>query len=126
MTDIHKQIGNAVPIPLARALGNELWKVLQDKSSARREVDYDGEMVDREEVKLNDEFEVKLNIGTEVVVDSDSDDENVDDQEDDEPEDEVDQDMEIDKVMTSTARQEGTWLNTGWSRDNAIVLDDSD
>ncbi|CAD6446883.1 d7fae66c-f99c-475f-ada8-b85eab7b8e48 [Sclerotinia trifoliorum] len=53
MTDIHKQIGNAVPIPLARALGNELWKVLQDKSRARREVNHDGEMVDREEVKLS-------------------------------------------------------------------------
>ncbi|KAJ8062778.1 hypothetical protein OCU04_008035 [Sclerotinia nivalis] len=127
MTDIHKQIGNAVPIPLARAFGNELWKVMQNKSRARREVDHDGEMVDREEVKLNDEFEIKLNISAGVLVDSESDDENVDDQEDTEPEDEVDQDKDTEEeVITSTKIQGRTRMNTGWSRDDAIVLDDSD
>ncbi|KAF7858920.1 hypothetical protein EAF04_008961 [Stromatinia cepivora] len=130
MADIHKQIGNAVPIPLARALGNELWKVLQDRSSARREVDHDEDIDDQEEVEVNDEFNIKLNIGEGVLVDSGSGhDEDMDDQEDAEPEDEVDQDIDTEEeevVATGTKRQEETRMNTGWSKDDAIVLDDSD
>ncbi|KAI9640608.1 hypothetical protein NHQ30_010907 [Ciborinia camelliae] len=123
MTEIYKQIGNAVPVPLARALGNELWKVLQDGSIRGDEID-PKDMDDQEEVELENETEQNLNISDEVMTSSEVNLENIDVIE---LKDEVDQDMEDEEeVVATTMRQEGTRINTGGSRDDAIMLDDSD
>ncbi|THV52637.1 hypothetical protein BGAL_0073g00110 [Botrytis galanthina] len=79
MTDIYTQIGNAVPVPLARALGNELRKVLQEKQHTSRETVDDKDMVDREEITANDQADQNLDIIKTMARDETGSDEEIDD-----------------------------------------------
>ncbi|ESZ90943.1 hypothetical protein SBOR_8661 [Sclerotinia borealis F-4128] len=107
--DIYTQIGNAVPVPLARALGNELWKFLRDTSGASSEIRHDEDLDNRS------------------VDDGDLDGGAIDDQKDIESKDRAEQESEIgEEVVEIVMRQGGKTKNTGKSRDDAITLDDSD
>lgn len=48
LNKVYAQIGNAVPVPLAKALGNELWKVLQSKLRISNNIDNNQEMHEQE------------------------------------------------------------------------------
>lgn len=68
MSDVHRQIGNAVPIPLARALANELWKVLPQDRSAGGEIDRSEEIMDQDHMELDNEVYRDMNPGEELLV----------------------------------------------------------
>ncbi|TEY71700.1 hypothetical protein BOTCAL_0088g00340 [Botryotinia calthae] len=80
LPDVLKQIGNAVPPPFARALGNELRKVLQELEYTSRESKDDEEMVDQDEISTNDQANQNMDIIEEIFAMSETDsDEEIDD-----------------------------------------------
>ncbi|KAG4032606.1 hypothetical protein MFRU_006g00760 [Monilinia fructicola] len=92
LNKVHSQIGNAVPVPLAKALGNELWKVLQSKSRIPNSVDNNQKKheqeIDEKETEEQEDIDamddIEENIAKESMVISDED---MDDEEDIELED---------------------------------------
>ncbi|TGO37633.1 hypothetical protein BHYA_0092g00160 [Botrytis hyacinthi] len=122
MSDALKQIGNAVPPPMARALGKELLKVLQGRDISRGDED-DENVVNQESIAIDDQADQNLDMieeplagnarsededektsdtDEEVLDDSDVDiDANMKDQEDSECEDEDKQNWDTDEEILS-------------------------
>ncbi|KAF5869059.1 putative s-adenosyl-l-methionine-dependent methyltransferase protein [Botrytis fragariae] len=79
VSDALKQIGNAVPPPIARALGNELRKVLQGRDISRENED-DEDVVDQEYIAIGDQADQNLDMVKETLAGSETDsDEEIDD-----------------------------------------------
>ncbi|KAF7924922.1 uncharacterized protein EAE98_007010 [Botrytis deweyae] len=79
VSDALKQIGNAVPPPFARALGNELRKVLQGWNTSRESED-DEDIVDQEYNAIDDQVDQYLDMVEEIMARSETDsDEEIDD-----------------------------------------------
>ncbi|KAF7889344.1 uncharacterized protein EAF01_010837 [Botrytis porri] len=77
--DALKQIGNAVPVPFGRALGNGLWKVLQERDNSRESED-DEAIVDQEFYAIDDEADQDLDMSEEILAGNETDsDEDIDD-----------------------------------------------
>ncbi|KAF7891967.1 hypothetical protein EAF00_008269 [Botryotinia globosa] len=178
VSDALKQIGNAVPPPFARALGNELRKVLQDRNASRESND-DEDIASHEYIAIDDQADQNLNMNQEILAGSETD---SDEEISNESEVEIDEDMEgqacqpnfesedesgrhldADEKVTKESdvdsdedmdylddlesadenetnenadSEEESWvnkkvqreerINTGESRDDAIVIDDSE
>ncbi|TGO44746.1 hypothetical protein BCON_0469g00090 [Botryotinia convoluta] len=175
VSDALKQIGNAVPVPFARALGNEVRKVLPERDTSG-ESGHNEDIVDPKYIATDDQADQNIDTIEEILAGSetDSDEEiddliiarlerefnqSTDDQTDAESDDEqnldtdkevsgsdvdVDEDMKdqedlvsAEKDMNENTDSEEEFLanirmrreeiiNTGGSRDDAIVIDDSE
>ncbi|KAM0152941.1 hypothetical protein ACHAPG_007335 [Botrytis cinerea] len=73
LSDVLKQIGNAVPPPFARALGNELRKVLQESGYNNRESKDDEDMIDENEIATHDQANQNMDIVEEILAMSETD-----------------------------------------------------
>ncbi|TGO26774.1 hypothetical protein BPAE_0053g00280 [Botrytis paeoniae] len=79
VSDALKQIGNAVPPPIARALGNELQKVLEERNTSRESED-DEDIVGQEYIAIDDQADQNLDMVEEMLDGSKTDsDEEIDD-----------------------------------------------
>ncbi|TGO61880.1 hypothetical protein BOTNAR_0122g00010 [Botryotinia narcissicola] len=99
-SDALKQIGNAVPPPFARALGNILRKVLQDRNTSRESNDDEdiANMNMFEEISAGN-AEEEVSDDSDVEIDTDMKDH--EDQEDPESEDEGKQNWSTDEIFIS-------------------------
>ncbi|KAF7891357.1 uncharacterized protein EAF02_001682 [Botrytis sinoallii] len=79
MTDIHTQIGNAMPPTLLQALGNKLRKAFQGRDISRGSED-DEDIVNQESIAIDDQANQDLDIVEEITTRSETDsDEEIDD-----------------------------------------------
>ncbi|TGO10352.1 hypothetical protein BTUL_0137g00090 [Botrytis tulipae] len=100
VSDALKQIGNAVPPPFARALGNELRKVLQERNTSRESND-DEDIANNESIAIDDQADQNMNMVEEILAGS-----------------ETDSDEEIDHLVIAQLEKEsnrstGNQTNTG-------------
>ncbi|QSZ36194.1 hypothetical protein DSL72_007319 [Monilinia vaccinii-corymbosi] len=101
MDNIYREIGNAVPIPLARALGNELWKVLQKHSMTADDTDHNQEMDDQVDIGVKDTFEQNVDAEQECIAINHNKNKNSEEEMDDEDielEDDIDQSLDYSDV----------------------------
>ncbi|KAF7950155.1 hypothetical protein EAE96_007450 [Botrytis aclada] len=72
VSDALKQMGNAVPVPFARALGKELWKVLQERDISG-ESENDEDIVNQKYFATDDQADQNMDTIEEVLARSETD-----------------------------------------------------